>query len=101
MSRMSTALKLRPSSAVQLAIVVEPDGDVFHAFCPQLKGLHIDGRTEKEALTHALEAAEMYLRSLARHGESLPNDVRQEIPEGAVLHTVTLEWPSHRMSGIS
>jgi predicted RNase H-like HicB family nuclease len=96
---MSTALKLRPT--VSLAFIVEPDGKQFHAYCPQLKGLHVDGRTEEEALDRAIEAAELYLQSLALHNESFPHDVREEIPEGAVLRTVTLEWPSSRTFGIS
>jgi predicted RNase H-like HicB family nuclease len=96
---MSTALKLRPT--VSLAFIVEPDGQQFHAYCPQLKGLHIDGPSEEEALKRAIEAAELYLQSLERHDESFSHDVREEIPEGAVLRTVTLEWPSTRTFGIS
>ena|SRR5437867_3836418 len=98
---MSTALKLRPECAIDLAFVVELDDQQYHAYCPQLKGLHIDGRTEKEALKRAVEAARLYLESLERYHQSIPSVVREEIPEGAVLHTVTLEWPSGRTHGTS
>ena len=30
---------------IQVAVVVEPDGDGYHAYCPNLKGLHMDGKT--------------------------------------------------------
>jgi predicted RNase H-like HicB family nuclease len=53
-------------------IVIEPDGDGFHAFCPALKGLHIDGQTEEEALQNAMEGAILYLESLIRHGDPIP-----------------------------
>lgn len=33
---------------MRLDIIVEPDGDGFHAYCPMLKGLHTAGDTEKE-----------------------------------------------------
>lgn len=53
-------------------IVVEPDGEMFHAYCPALKGLHVDGATEEEAVRNAVEAAEAYLESLIRHNEPIP-----------------------------
>ena len=54
------------------SVVVEKDGKLFHAFCPGLKGLHVDGKTEDEALQNATEAASCYLASLVRHGDPLP-----------------------------
>jgi predicted RNase H-like HicB family nuclease len=98
---MSTAFKVRPACAVDLAFVIEPDGGQFHAYCPQLKGLHIDGADEQEAFDRAIHAAEIYLLSLSRHGETVATDVRVEVPEGAILRTVTLEWPLRRTSGTS
>jgi predicted RNase H-like HicB family nuclease len=53
-------------------IIVEPDGGVFHAYCPALKGLHVDGATEDEAVRNAVEAAEAYLASLIKHKEPIP-----------------------------
>ena len=98
---MSTALKIRPECAVDISFVIEQDGARYHAYCPQLKGLHIDGGNEQETLNRAIHAAEIYLSSLSRHGQAVATDVRVEVPEGAILRTVTLEWPLQRTSGIS
>jgi predicted RNase H-like HicB family nuclease len=98
---MSTALKIRPECAVDVTVIMQPDGTRFHAYCPQLKGLHIDGGNEQETFNRAIHAAEIYLLSLSRHGETVPTDVRVEVPEGAIVRTVSLEWPLHRTSGIS
>jgi predicted RNase H-like HicB family nuclease len=54
-------------------VVIEPDDDSFHAYCPGLKGLHVDGRTESEAVENALEAARLYVVSMLRHNEPLPD----------------------------
>lgn len=95
----------------QVAIIVEPDGDGFHAFCPVLKGLHADGTTADAAAMELAEAVPAYIKSLAKHGESFPIGVdlqilrhqeeMPEIPEGAFLRHVTLQWPSLQTSGIS
>lgn len=55
-----------------LDIVVEPDGDGFHAFCPMLPGLHVPGDTEQEALMHAGYALSAYMASLIKHDDPLP-----------------------------
>ncbi len=53
-------------------IIVEPDDDGYHAYCPALKGLHVSGATMEEALQHARDAAVAYLRSLIKHGDPIP-----------------------------
>jgi predicted RNase H-like HicB family nuclease len=53
-------------------IVVEPDEGGFHAFCPALKGLHVDGSTEEEAIQNAADAAMIHLESLIKHGDPIP-----------------------------
>jgi predicted RNase H-like HicB family nuclease len=64
-------------------IVVEPDDDRFHAFCPALKGLHVDGRTEREALKNAIDGAALYLESSLKHGDPIPVGVTVEhVPTG-------------------
>ena len=60
------------SISIRLGIVVEPDGNEFHAYCPALKGLHTSGKTEEEALQNAKDAAMAYLASLIKHGDSIP-----------------------------
>ena len=56
----------------RIRVVVEPDGDEFHAYCPALKGLHTSGKTELEAVANARDAAEAYLKSLLIHGDPIP-----------------------------
>jgi len=56
----------------RLIIVVEPDGDEFHAYCPALKGLHTSGQTVEEALQNAQDAAVAYLFSLLKHRDPIP-----------------------------
>ena len=59
-------------------IVVELDDGEFHAYCPALKGLHVGGETEKEALKNAMDAVGLYLKSLIRHGDPIPVGVATE-----------------------
>ena len=56
----------------RLEICVERDEDVYYAYCPALKGVHVDGDTEEEAIKNAKDAAGAYIRSLIKHGEVIP-----------------------------
>ena len=56
----------------QVEIIVEPDGDEYHACCPALKGLHTCGETVDEALSNARDAATAYIESLIKHGDPIP-----------------------------
>ena len=51
---------------------VEPDGNAFYAYCPELEGVHIDGKTEEDAVKNCLTAIEAYLRTLVAHGDPIP-----------------------------
>ncbi len=53
-------------------VIIEPDEGEYHAFCPALKGLHVGGRTVKEALSNAQDAVVAYITSLIKHGEPIP-----------------------------
>lgn len=55
-----------------ILLVVEPDDDRYHAFCPALKGLHADGNTVEEARKNAQDAVIAYLRSLIKHNDPIP-----------------------------
>ena len=57
---------------LQITVVIEPDGQQYHAYCPALKGLHASGGTEEEAFNGAREAASMYLKSLVKHNDPIP-----------------------------
>jgi predicted RNase H-like HicB family nuclease len=81
-------------------VVVERDGDGYHAYAPAFKGLHVDGDTEDEALANAIEAAKVYLSSLAMHGDPLPigqdcsisrEEKTPHIPAGAMLRHLELQ----------
>jgi predicted RNase H-like HicB family nuclease len=58
-------------SALELIFVIERDGKQYHAHCPALKGLHVEGSAVDEAFLRAVRAAMLYLESLARHGEHI------------------------------
>lgn len=93
---------------LKITVVVEPDDDWFHASCPALEGIHVDGQTEEEALTHAKDAVLLYLESLAQHGDPLPvgphcvverGEQPFRVPMGAFLRYLDLQWPSRHISG--
>lgn len=47
---------------MNLRVVIEPDEDVFVAYCPELPGCVTYGKTEEEARKNIVEAIELYLR---------------------------------------
>lgn len=93
---------------LKITVIVEPDEDWFHAYCPSLEGLHVDGETVEDALSHARDAVLLYLESLARHGDPLPvgphcvvekGGEPIQVPIGAFLRHLELPWPSPGMPG--
>jgi predicted RNase H-like HicB family nuclease len=56
----------------KVPIIIEPDTGEYHAFCPALKGVHVFGETEEDALEHSTEAVEVYVASLIKHEEPIP-----------------------------
>ncbi len=55
-------------------IIIEPDMKGFHGYVPALRGCHTCGKTIEATQKHLLEAIELYLASLAAHGEPIPED---------------------------
>ena len=53
-------------------VVIEPDEDVFHAYCPNLKGCRTWGHTKREALKYIQEAVELYIEDLIADGKPIP-----------------------------
>lgn len=54
-------------------IILEREADGgFHAYCPVLKGCHSQGDSLDEAIDNIREAIEVYLESVAAHGEPIP-----------------------------
>ncbi|MDP2919381.1 MAG: type II toxin-antitoxin system HicB family antitoxin [Dehalococcoidia bacterium] len=72
---MTTRTKKVTALKFWVRIVVEKDESGYHAFAPSLNGLHIGGDTPEEALNNAKEAAELYLKSMLKHGDAIPIDV--------------------------
>jgi antitoxin HicB len=60
----------------QIAVVIEPDEDGFHAYVPGLPGCHTFAMTVDEARTNILEAMELHLECMLEDGEPIPADTR-------------------------
>ena len=93
-----------------VSVVVEPDEDGYHAYCPAFKGLHVAGETEDYVLEGARAAAIAYLKSIVSHGDPIPVGPDCEIartgesvpiPPSAILKPLELSWPIPEPSGIS
>jgi predicted RNase H-like HicB family nuclease len=64
---------------MKLRVVIEPDEDVFVAYCPELPGCVTYGKTEDEAKRNIADAIELYLR---------PS--KQEISSDATVYEVAV-----------
>ena len=62
-------------------VIVEPDEDRWHAYCPALKqyGAATWGNTREEALKHIQEVVQMVVDELIEDGEEIPEEPREEI----------------------
>ena len=63
---------LQKEIKLQVKLYVEPDGNEYYAYCPELDGVHIDGKTEEDAVNNCLIAIEAYLLTLLAHGDPIP-----------------------------
>ena len=58
---------------IKVGISVEKEDDgTYYAYCPALKGIHVPGNTEQEAVKNAVDAVGAYLQSLKKHNDPLP-----------------------------
>ena len=57
---------------------VEPDGELYYAYCPELRGVHEEGETPEIALENARESARACIISILEHNDPLP--LSTEIP---------------------
>lgn len=53
-------------------IFTEQDGDTYYAYCPDLKGVHVGGDTEKEAIETCIDAIGSHLSTMIKHGDPIP-----------------------------
>jgi len=60
----------------EVEFVFEPQEEGgYHAYAPDLPGLHTQGETLDEATDNAREALALYVEGLREEGRSLDNDV--------------------------
>jgi predicted RNase H-like HicB family nuclease len=55
-----------------VTIVVEPDGDEYFAYCPDLPGVLMAGATPQEARENARVAAQLCLETMIEYGDPIP-----------------------------
>jgi predicted RNase H-like HicB family nuclease len=62
-------------------VVVEPDADRWHAYCPALEsqGASTWGQTREEALRHIDEVVQLVVASMLEHGDQLPEGNTQDV----------------------
>ena len=61
----------KPAIGFRIDIVIEPDDNGYHAYCPALKGLHTSGKTEEDAIQNIKYAAVAYLESSIKHNDPI------------------------------
>ncbi len=102
MKRPTADQKIGSAVEIFVAIVVEKDDDGFHAYTPALKGLHVDGSTQHEAIERAKKAIDVYLESLRKHGEELtegPGLFVHKTEGKTSLQSVKAQWHSVKPFG--
>jgi len=62
-------------------VIVEPDGDRWHAWCPALlrQGGATWGYSQEEALKNIDEVVKMVVESLVEHGEPVPEEPGEDV----------------------
>ena len=62
-------------------VVVEPDEDRWHAYCPVLesRGAATWGYTEREDLKNIREVIEMVIESMEEHNEHIPTEPSEDV----------------------
>jgi len=73
-------------------VVVEPDGERWHAYCPALvrQGGATWGYTKQEAVKSIQEVVQLVAESLLEHGEAVPEEPSDQVqvfsePQVAVI----------------
>jgi len=60
---------------LKVDVIIEPDEDVYHAYCPVLVGCHSLGDTEAEAFGNIQEAVRLHLEVMIEDGKAIPGIV--------------------------
>jgi predicted RNase H-like HicB family nuclease len=74
-------------------VVVEPDNNRWHAYCPALEryGASTWGNTKEEAFKHIQEVVQMIVEELIEDGIPLPEEPKEEVevfPESRIAVTI-------------
>lgn len=77
----------------QVDICMEKDGKGYHAFCPALKGIHMDGESEEEAIENIKVAIVLYIKSLIKHHEPIPLQMKKESTQKVCRTGTTMNLP--------
>ena len=69
-------------------IIIEPDeNNTFHAYVPALPGCHSWGESFEKARKNIRDAIDVYIRSLRKDKEKIPEDCGVEIVETLTAFT--------------
>jgi predicted RNase H-like HicB family nuclease len=76
MIRTTATTAARGKTTYTYRVVVEPDDDAWHAYCPALQGYGgaTWGKNQAEALWHIREVVAMIVAELVEDGETPPAD---------------------------
>lgn len=89
-----------------VTVVIESDGEQFHAFCPGMPGIHSNAPTVEEARDRTIPAIVRYLDFLDEQGgpnpvwPGLEMDAGSELihlltnPAESIIQSVEVPWPS-------
>ena len=73
---------------IRVKIVIERDSVGYHAYCPDLRGLHVDGTSEDDALSNAKDAVRAYVTSLVKHGDPIPVSINGKVGLKDIWHSI-------------
>ncbi len=66
---------------MKFKIIIEKDGNGFHGYIPELKGLHTQGDTIEETLGNVGNGLSAYMQSMVKHGDKLKDiQIKEKIP---------------------
>jgi predicted RNase H-like HicB family nuclease len=65
---------------MEFRVVVEPQPNAFHAYCPTLKGCHSWGATVEEAMEYIEEALQFYVDNVGEDGEEDGDEEGYDLP---------------------
>ncbi len=63
---------MKRSKVREFTVVLEPDEEGFHVYCPALKGCHSWGETKEQALDNIAEAIQLWLETAERRNIPIP-----------------------------